>query len=275
MENASSSLDLIWLALALAAAGVVNGFFAGLLGAGGGAIVVPVLYQLFLMLGIDEAVRMHMAVGTSLGAMVATSTRSLHAHHARGAVDWTVLKRWVVWIFAGSATASLVAAMVSGFWLKVMFALIASTVAVKLLMGWTAWRVADDMPRGPLNWTYGFVTGLVCTLIGVGGAVFGTTIMTLHGRPIHQAVATSAGVSLLIAVAGATGFAIAGIGISGRPPFSLGYMSLIGVAIIASGSVLVAPLGVRAAHSFRTRTLEIAFGLFMGLVAVRFIVSFF
>lgn len=263
--------ELIWLALALLAAGAVTGVLAGLFGVGGGAVMVPVLYQLFALIGVPEEVRMHLSVGTSLAVIIPTSIRSFRGHLKRDAVDMETLKRWAVPVVVGVVLGSLIAAYVSSAALKGVFAVVATLNGLKLLIGRDDWRLGDAMPGTIGHGAYGLGIGVLSALMGIGGGVFGNMVMTLYNRPIHRAIATSAGLGVLISIPGALGYVWAGWPkMSLLPPFSLGYVSLIGAALIIPTSVWLAPLGVKLAHGFSKRRLEIAFGLFLMLVGLRF-----
>ena len=141
--------------------------------------------------------------------------------------------------------------------------------AARLLLARDGWKFGDDMPKGPLMRLYGFFVGLLSTLMGVGGGLFSNLLMTFYGRPIHQAVATSSALAVLISIPGALGYVYAGWPAAARfpdvaalqLPFALGYVSLIGAVLVMPTSLLTAPLGVRAAHAMSKRTLEVAFGL--------------
>jgi uncharacterized membrane protein YfcA len=152
-----------------------------------------------------------------------------------------------------------------------VFAVVATFNSLKLLLGREDWRLGSDMP-GRVGMTgYGFGIGVLSALMGIGGGVFGNMIMTLYGRPIHRAVATSAGLGVLISIPGVIGYVYAGMDkMALLPPFSLGYISVLGAILVAPVSVLVAPIGVRLAHGFSRRRLEVAFGLFLMVVAIRF-----
>ena len=273
MDFSSSAGDLVFLALALVTAGAVAGVLAGLFGIGGGAILVPVLYQFLTMLGVSEAVSMHLSVGTSLGIIVPTSIRSFLSHSARGAVDMELLKSWLIPVPLGVMLGSLVAAYVSAGMLKAIFAVIATAVALRLLLGKDSWRLGKDIPGHPVRGLVGIVIGLLSTLMGIGGGVMNNTFMTLFGRPIHQAVATSSGTGVLISIPGVIGFALAGWGAADLPPFSVGYVNLMGVLLVIPVTILVAPLGVALAHNMSRQKLELAFGIFLMLVAARFLIS--
>jgi len=273
MQIHASATELAALAAALIGAGAISGFLAGLFGIGGGAVIVPVLYQFLTYLGVDEAVRMHLSVGTSLAIIVPTSIRSFLAHKARGAVDMELLKSWLIPVPAGVVIASLVAAYVSSGQLRAIFAVFAVLIGLRLLFNRDSWRLGDTIPKGPVSWLAGGGIGFFSTLMGIGGGVLNNTFMTVFGRPIHQAVATSSGTGILISVPGVIGYIWAGWGADGLPPFSLGFVNLLGIALVIPITVFVAPYGVRVAHALSRRKLEIGFGLFLLVVAVRFAVS--
>jgi uncharacterized membrane protein YfcA len=265
--------EVLLLALAQSASGAIAGLLAGLFGIGGGAIIVPVMYQFLGVLGIDEAVRMHISVGTSLGIILPTSIRSFQAHRARGSVDMALLKSWLVPMPLGVIAATLVASFVSGAQLRGIFAAIAVLIGLRLIFNRENWRLGTELPGGIIRATCGALIGFVSTLMGVGGGVMATTFMTLYGRPMLQAVATSAGTGALIAVPGVIGYAWAGWGVPGLPPFSVGYVNVLGIFLVIPITVYVAPLGVRIAHIMSKRQLETSFGIFMLLVALRFALS--
>ncbi len=274
MDITASSGELIGLALALVASGAVAGVLAGMFGIGGGAILVPVLYQFLRFLGVDENIGMHLAIGTSLGIIVPTSIRSFLAHKKRGAVDIDLLRAWIVPIFVGVVLASFAAAFLSGAGLRLVFAVLALLTGLKLLFGRDSWRLGPDIPTGPTRALAGGVIGFFSTLMGIGGGVMNNTFMTLYGRPIHQAVATSSGTGVLISIPGAIGLMWAGWGVEGLPPASVGYVNLLGILLVIPVTLLVAPIGVRIAHAASKRVLETAFGLFLLVVAARFAWSF-
>jgi uncharacterized membrane protein YfcA len=250
--------------------GVIAGLLAGIFGIGGGGVVVPVLYQALVILGFPASVTMHVAVGSSLAFIIPTSIRSFQAHKARGAVDMAILRSWVIAVPAGVVAASFVAAMVSGAEMRAIFAAIAFVVGVRLLFNRESWRLSGDVPGGTIRWAAGFLIGLLSTLMGVGGGILANTFMTVYGRPLIQAVATASGVGVLIAIPGTLGYVAAGLGAAGLPPFSLGYVNLLAVAIVMPLSFYMAPLGVRIAHALSKRQLELSFGLFLMVMSARF-----
>ncbi|WP_421724174.1 sulfite exporter TauE/SafE family protein [Bauldia sp.] len=273
MEITASPAELLQLALALLASGAVSGLLAGLFGIGGGAVVVPIMYEALAYVGVDESVRMHIAVGTSLAIIIPTSLRSFLAHKRRGTVDMALFRSFAIPVPVGVVVASVVAAVISGAALRGIFAAIALVVALKLIFAREHWRLGADIPGNPSRAIVGSLIGFFSTLMGIGGGIITNAYMTLYGRPIHQAVSTSAGVGVLISIPGAIGYMWAGWGNPLLPPLSLGFVNLVGVLVVIPTSILMAPVGVRLAHALSRRQLEIAFGLFLLVVAARFSLS--
>jgi uncharacterized protein len=266
--------ELLWLALAIVAAGVATGILAGLFGIGGGAVIVPVLYEVFGILGVADEVRMQLCVGTSLAIIAPTTIRSYLAHRAKGAVLEPVVRAWAVPAVVGVAVGSIIAALAPSAVLKLAFVAVAAFVGAKFLFGRDTWRIASALPGRAAMAIYGLLVGLSSSLMGVSGGSVSNIVQTLHGTPIHNAVATSAGLGVPITIAGTLGYMLAGMPHQALvPPLSIGYVSLIGVAIMAPVSSLAAPYGARLAHATPRRRLEIAFGLFLLMVSARFIAS--
>jgi uncharacterized protein len=273
--------ELVELTLMLVAVGALSGFFAGIFGIGGGAILVPVFYECFRLAGVPLEVRMPLCIGTSLAIIIPTSIRSFRAHHARGAVDMEILKRWSMPIMLGVIAGSLIARYAPERLFKFVFVGVAWSAAAKLLLSRESWKFDEDLPKGPLMRLYGFLVGLLSTLMGIGGGLFSNLLMTFYGRPIHQAVATSSALAVLISIPGALGYIYAGWPAAARYPdvtalqlpFAIGYVSLIGALLVMPTSLFTAPLGVRAAHAMSKRTLEMAFGCYLFIVGGRFVMS--
>jgi uncharacterized membrane protein YfcA len=264
--------DLAAFVLAVAAAGIVTGLLAGLFGVGGGAVIVPVLYQVFAALDVPEAVRMHLCVGTSLAIIIPTSIQSFRTHRSKGATRMDVLKLWAAPVVLGTVLGTFFAAFAPGLLLKAVFVVVAGANAVRNLAGRDDWRIAHDFP-GPLAMrAYGFIIGLASALIGIGGGAISNMIFSFHGRSIHQAVATSAGLGVLISIPGTLGYVLGGLReMAILPPLSLGYVSLVALVVIAPITTLAAPFGARLAHRLPRRKLEVGFGVFLALVCARFL----
>ena len=243
---------------------------AGLFGIGGGALIVPVLYEVFGILGVSDAVNFQLCVGTSIAIIVPTNVRSFLVHRDRGAVMMDVVRAWTIPAVIGVAVGAALAAFASAAVLKLCFVAVGSVIAVKMLSGRDDWRIADDLPGPVAMKGYGFFLGLSASLMGISGGSIANMILTLHGKPILRAVATSAGLGVPITIAGTIGYVLAGLPHQALlPPLSIGFVSLIGFALMAPVASFTAPYGARLAHALSRRTLEIAFGCFLLFVCIR------
>jgi uncharacterized membrane protein YfcA len=273
--------EILELVLLLVAVGALSGFLAGVFGIGGGAVLVPVFYECFRLAGVPIDVRMPLCVGTSLAIIIPTSIRSYRAHHARGAIDMEILRAWWLPILIGVLAGSVIARYAPERLFKIVFLVVAWLAAARLLLGRDGWKLGDDLPRGQLMRFFGLCVGLLATLMGVGGGLFANLLMTFYGRPIHQGVATSSALAVLVSIPGAIGYVYAGWPVAAhypdvlalQMPFAFGYVSLIGAALVMPTSLLIAPLGVRAAHAMSKKTLERAFGTYMLIVGTRFAIT--
>jgi uncharacterized membrane protein YfcA len=266
--------EVIWLALWIVGAGVIVGILAGLFGIGGGAVIVPVLYEVFRALDVPDNLRMQICIGTSLAIIVPTTVRSYTAHKAKGAVIPQVVRIWAFPAIAGVAIGSVTAAFAPAPVFKIAFVIFASFISARMLFGGERWNLGNELPGRAVLAGYGFVTGLFSSLVGVSGGAVSNAVLTLYGRPMQQAVATSAGIGVPITIAGTIGYILAGWShMAQLPPLSIGFVSLIGFVLMAPVSSYTASYGVRLAHWLPRRKLEIAFGIFLILVALRFIIS--
>lgn len=260
---------LIALAAALALCGLIAGTLAGLFGVGGGIVLVPVLYQAFQAIGVDESVRMHLAVGTSLATIIPTSVRSVLSHHRKGAVRWPLLKTFAPATAIGTIAGGVLIAFLSSHTLTAVFASLCLLVAAWLGFSRESWRIAENLPNTIPTQIAAFAIGFASALMGIGGGTFAVGAMALYGVPIHEAIATSAGLGFVIAVPGTFSYINAGWGESGLPPFSLGFVSLAGFLLIVPATILAAPWGVALAHRLTRTTLRRAFAIFLAVTALR------
>lgn len=266
--------ELAWLALAVLGGGIITGLLAGLFGIGGGGIMVPILYEVFGAFDVPADVRLQLCVGTSIAIIVPTNIRSFLSHRRRGAVLMDVVKVWTIPAVLGVGVGSMVAAFAPGVVLKLAFVVIAATIACKLLFGRDSWRLGNELPARPVMMGYGFMVGLASSLMGISGGSVSNMILTLYGTSIHRAVATSAGLGVPITVAGVIGYMLAGLPHQAQmPPLSIGFVSLLGFALMAPVTSFMAPYGARLAHALPGRRLEIGFGIFLLLVSARFLAS--
>jgi uncharacterized protein len=270
----ASLAQLAPLAAGIIAAGVVTGLLAGLFGIGGGAVIVPVLYEVFRLLGVPEAVRMQLCIGTSLAIIVPTTLRSYRAHRAQALALPEVIRAWAVPAIVGVALGSIAAAFAPAGLFEAAFAIIACLIAAKLLFGSDRWSLGSELPGQPAMGFYGLFVGIASSLMGISGGSLVTIILTIYRKSIHQAVATASGLGVPITLAGAVGYCLAGLPREALlPPLSLGFVSVIGFVLIAPVSSLVAPVGARLAHRTPRRWLETGFAVFLLLAAARFAAS--
>ena len=266
--------EIALLALWIVAAGVLVGILAGLFGIGGGAIIVPVLYEVFRVLGVPEDVRIQACIGTSLAIIVPTTVRSYLGHKKKGSVIPEVVRIWALPAIVGVAIGSVTASFAPAFVFKIAFLVFVSFIAIRMLFGGERWKLGDQLPGRGMLAIYGLITGLFSSLVGVSGGAISNAVLTLYGRPMHQAVGTSAGVGVPITIAGTIGYMFAGWPhMAQLPPFSVGYVSLVGLVLMAPVSSYTTSYGVRLAHWLPRRKLEIAFGVFLIMVALRFAAS--
>lgn len=262
-------MEMGLLAAGLLVTGAVSGIAAGLLGVGGGIVIVPVLFHLFTTMNISPDVRMHLAVGTSLATIIATSTSSIRAHWRRGAVDVDLLRQWGPWIFVGVLAGTALAGAVRGTMLSAVFATMALLVAVHMGLGSPRKVIAERLPEGVSKAGLAGFIGAVSAMMGIGGGTLSVPILTLFNYPIHRAVGSAAAIGFIIGVPGAIGFVASGWTAPNLPPFSLGYINLLGLALILPTSMLLAPVGARLAHSLDTTRLRRVFAVFLAVTAAR------
>lgn len=255
------------LIIALLGAGLLAGLVAGLFGVGGGTVIVPVLYYAFNALELGGEGALHTAVGSSLAVIIATAVRSLSSHRGQGAVDEAVLRAWTPWVAVGALVGAALAGVSSESALSLVYAAAVLIVAAWMGLGRETWRLAPDLPGGWLRRALGTLIGALSAMMGVGGGGFGGMLMTLYGRPIHQAVATASGFGVAIGLPAALGYIVSGWAAEGRPPLSLGYVNVPAALIMAAVTTATAPFGARLAHRLPRTALRQLFAAFLVLTA--------
>lgn len=256
-----------WLIAELAILGLCTGFLAGLLGIGGGMLMVPFVTIILTARGVSPDLAVKMAIATSMATIVFTSISSVRAHHKRGAVQWGIVKNLAPGIVMGAMLASLgVFAVLKGTSLALFFAAFVGFSATQMLL--------DKKPAptrtlpGPVGLLgSGGVIGFLSGLVGAGGGFVSVPFMTWCNVPMHQAVATSAALGFPIALANVMGYVVAGQSVSGLPAGAVGYVFVPALAVIATASVLMAPLGVKAAHALPVKQLKRVFALILYALA--------
>lgn len=253
----------------LVATGAIAGIISGLLGVGGGIVIVPVLFFVFVLLDIPESVRMHVAVGTSLATIIFTGFISARSHWRRGGVDTGLLRSWGPWIALGVVTGTVIGGNVSGTVLTLVFAVVAALVAINMVFKPAKNAPLRKMPRTPLKQVLAVVIGGFSVMMGIGGGTLSVPILSFFAYPIRLAVGTASAIGLIIALPGTLGYAWFGLGHPDLPPLSLGYVNLAGLLAIVPVSMLTAPLGVRIAHAVSPLVLRYLFAGFLAMTAIR------
>jgi uncharacterized membrane protein YfcA len=269
MEHMQDPLWLAGLAAAMAGTGLASGLLAGLLGVGGGIVIVPVLFSIFPLFGIPEAVQMKLAVGTSLATIIPTSIQSARKHFAKGTMDVPLLKSLVPSIASGVLIGTLLGVVVQGRVHTAVFAVIAAAVAANMAFTGVEWRFRPRFPGGVGRHLIGTFIGAISAMMGIGGGTVGVPILSMFGAPIRGAVATASVFGVIISIPATIGFIYGGWDNPLLPPLSLGFVNLIGFALIVPSSLLAAPWGVHLAHSIPPLLLKRLFAAFLGLTVIR------
>lgn len=260
--------EIATLLAAVAGAGLVAGFLAGLLGVGGGLIFVPALLAILAAQGVPADLAMHAAVGSSLAAIVLASASSIRAHAQRGSVEWPVWRALLPGLVIGALLGAAVAAALSGDALRRVFGVFLFAVAFQMA-GFIRTSPQRALPGRVGLAAAGTGVGLVAALVGIGGGVLTAPFLVWCNRPMIKAVGTAAAAGMPIAIAGAAGFAVAGIGSIGLPPGSTGFVVWPAALTLGAIAMLTAPLGVRAAHRVPALALRRVFAVALVAVGVR------
>lgn len=270
--------DTMYLAVLLAAmlvTGACSGFLAGLLGVGGGIVVVPILFTVFDVFGVDPAVRMQVAVGTSLATIIPTSISSARSHWRKGSVDRRLLARLAPTVLAGVFLGTWLGSFVSGHVMMLVFAIAAILVGINLALGKYALVLGDKLPGTVGISAIGGLIGAVSSMMGIGGGTLTVPILSLFRFPILNAVGTASALGLIISIPGTLGYTLAGIGNPHLPPFQIGFVNWVGFLIIAPVSIFFAPWGAKTAYNISKTTLSRAFACFLFVTASKMLWSLF
>jgi uncharacterized protein len=262
-------LELVSLLAVMCLTGAVAGITAGLFGNGGGFVIVPALLAVLPLFSDAGADLVYVAIGTSLASIVVSSARSVQAHHRRGAVDFQVLRDWAIWLVIGVGVGLWIASVTDGGSLLVVFASGVLAYSIYFLFPDFFTRITRpfELPSGAARASLASFLGGFSALLGIGGGTITVITMVMCRRPVHQAVATAAGVGFIIALPGAIGFLILGLDVPNLPFGSIGYVNLPALVAISTLSVFTAPLGARWAHGLNDGVLKRLFGVYLVIVA--------
>lgn len=259
-----------WLLYFVLGAGA--GLLAGLLGVGGGLVIVPLLTCAFASQHFPATHLLHLALGTSLATICLTSVASLRAHHARGAVVWPVVRAITPGIVAGTLIGAWSAAHMSTLVLKLFFICFVYIVAVQMILDMRPAAGRQLPGRGGMTLA-GSLIGALSSLVGIGGGTMTVPFLQWCNVPFTSAIGTSAAVGFPIALSGAAGYIVNGLGADGLPHGSLGFVHFPALAGVASASFLTAPLGARLAHSLPVPRLKKIFALLLIATGCRMLVG--
>lgn len=259
--------ELQWL-MAYMGLGALVGLLAGLFGIGGGGVMVPVLTMLFVAQGFPTEHLVHMALATSMAAIVPTAVASLRAHHRHAAVLWPVVARMTPGILFGTFAATFIASYITAKPLAIFFSIFMSFVALQLFLD------RKPTPSRQLPGTAGLTAagagiGGISALVAIGGGSLTVPFLAWCNVAIPVAIGTSAAVGLPVALAGAGGYLVNGWQIHDLPEFTLGFIYWPAVLSVASLSLLTAPLGARLAHQLPVKLLKKLFGILSLLLALQ------
>jgi len=259
---------LIQMLVMLAVIGAIAGVLAGLLGVGGGIVLVPAFFYAFQTLGYGGDQLMQLCLATSLATIMVTSLRSLLSHHKKGAVEWEILRGWAPGIVLGAVAGVLAASALRSTTLQGLFGVLGLVIGLYLGFGRSEWRLGDAMPKGARRFALSPLFGFLSVLMGIGGGSFGVPLMSLYNTPIHRAVATAAGLGVIIAVPSVIGFLFLPIDPAVRPPLTYGAVNLVAFGVVIAMTLMTAPMGVKLAHAMDPKPLKRIFAVFLIAVAM-------
>jgi len=260
-------MEWIWI-LPYLGLGLFVGFFAGLLGIGGGGIMVPTLTMLFIAQGLADAQHIHLALGTSLASIVVTSISSLRSHHQHGAVQWDIVKAIAPGILVGTFLLSYFAYFLSTTFLAILFSVFMSYVGLQMFLNIKP-KPTRQLPGAVGINAAGFGIGGLSALVAIGGGTLVVPFLTWCNVKIQHAIGTSSAIGLPIALAGSVGYMLSGWNVEGLPQYSVGYVYLPAVLFISIVSVFTAPIGARLAHTLPVGVLKKIFAVIMLGLAIK------
>jgi len=265
----------LWLLIPLLlATGVFAGVLAGLLGVGGGIIIVPILFHLFHGFGVETALAMPLAVGTSLATIVLTSIVSARNHYAKGGVDMTLVKTWLLPVLIGVVIGAFAPAVIDGARMKTAFGIMLVVVSFHMLAS-SRWKLElfHTLPPRPIQVLLAIIVGGLSALLGIGGGTLMVPLLTVFAFPIHRAVSTASVFGLIISVPATCVYIYTGWNVTDLPPLSTGYVNWVAFAILVPMTMWFAPLGVKLAYKLNVPQLKRAFAIFLCLVGIKMMLT--
>jgi uncharacterized membrane protein YfcA len=245
---------------------------AGLLGIGGGGIMVPLLTSMFLALDMPVEKVVHLALGTSMAAIVFTSLSSLRAHHLRGGVIWHYVKKITPGIIVGTFAATFIAAIANTLFLAVFFSSYMAYVSFRMFKNNKPVAKGKAKPVKHL-FLVGSGIGAISALVSIGGGSLTVPYLVSKNIDIKKAIGTSAAIGLPISISGALGYIINGWDNTSMDNYTLGYVYLPAVLYISITSFIFAPLGAKLVHVLPVQTLKKIFALLLIILSIKMLFS--
>jgi len=261
--------QLLPVIIGLVLAGMLAGTLAGLLGVGGGIINVPVLYFLFQYFGVEASNAMLIATGTSLATIIPTSVSSIRSHHKRNNIDWSLIKRWLIFMVVGVLLGSALVTVLDGQYFTVIFAVIALFMSFNLYFRSESAALFQHLPAMPWQGLLGSIIGFFSVMVGIGGGTLGVSLLSAFNVAMHRAVGTSAAFGLIISLPGALVLMLFAQTPADAPSGTLGYINVLALLALIPLSVLFAPVGVWLGSRLDGAKLKKIFAVLLAITAIR------
>ena len=274
MEALTQSEILFFVSLMILTA-IPVGFFAGLFGIGGGLISVPFLYYLFFSFGVDSAYIMHLAVGTSFSIIIPTSIVSVMTHNKFKAVDFNIVKSYGIFVVIGVIFGTIFAAILDTKPLVLFFSIVVFILAFYLLFLKEKEINIKLKMKISSKIFFGFLSGSISALMGIGGAVMNVPILKFFGYSINNAIGSAAAIGFLIALFGAMGFLITGSYLDVNLPLSIGFLNIPAFLIFIPITTFMARIGARTVHKIDKQRISKYFGVFLLVIGSKFLFEYF
>ena len=241
--------------LTFSAVGIVAGLLAGMFGIGGGLIIVPVLIGIFINLGFNSEIIIHLATGSSVACIIFTSLSSSNAHKRKESIDFFQLKFVSMGIVFGAFFGAIFAGQIEGIILKITIATFLSFIGVQSLFN-IRFMKTDISVSKPKSVFAGTSIGFLSSILGIGGGTFSVPYFRATGLNLTTAIGTSAACGIPIAIFGTLGYIITGINVELLPNLSIGYIYLPALIGISMTSIFSAKYGAEIAHYLSQDTLR-------------------
>ncbi|MBN1188717.1 MAG: sulfite exporter TauE/SafE family protein [Dehalococcoidales bacterium] len=229
--------------------GIGIGFLSGLLGIGGGIVLTPVQYWIYSSSGISTDLAIKIACATSLAVVLPTAASGVWQYQKRNGIYWKAAVYMGIFTAAGSFIGATLAARIPGSAIKTGFGALAIIIALRMV----TLKIYDTpQPVRESRWLWIAVAlpiGVITGLMGIGGGVLAVPLLVLVLRfSIRNAAGTSLAMMLFTSTGGITGYILNGIGSTGLPGYTLGYIHWPAWIALSVTSIGMAQIGAITAH---------------------------